>query len=473
MSLALAASLSFVSTSLLGLWLWHMNKVMTTVPPDALALSPHRWTVPEIRERAAQVTKQPLNTLPHLPPATGRRYVVIGGSGFVGGRIVLHLLLRGENPKNIRIVDIRRPTRWDLLTEQASQVGVVIADVRDLDSVRAAFKAEWPADANMDKGITVIHSAAGLRYYERHVSFIGRSAMLNVEGTRNVLAAAQEAGVGIFVFTSSGTIPLKRTNFWVFPWQKRPESLVQVLDDSAPAPRKHEEFFSNYPYTKLLAENLVREADAPSKGFRTGCLRPGSAVIGWGGDLLAEEYLKRGVNPSWVRPIIQSMTYVENVSYAHLLYEARLLEAQKAPPDAPIQRLGGDTFMITDTGDPISFSDLYLALSSLTDGRTEFPPLPASPMFLLAHAIEFYYKLQSRLPWLLPPIKGEIVNVQPALFDLAMVHIKIDDSRARLPPEEGGLGYRAPWTTLDGVCQLVRDHLESERLKQEASEKKS
>ncbi|CAA7267679.1 unnamed protein product [Cyclocybe aegerita] len=71
-------------------------------------------------------------------------------------------------------------------------------------------------------------------------------------------------------------------------------------------------------------------------------------------------------------------------------------------------------------------------------------------MFLLAHAIEFYYKLQSRLPWLLPPIKGEIVNVQPALFDVAIVHIKIDDPRARLPPEEGGLGYRAPWTTLDG-----------------------
>ncbi|CAA7267678.1 unnamed protein product [Cyclocybe aegerita] len=199
-----------------------------------------------------------------------------------------------------------------------------MADVRDLDSVRAAFRTEWPADANMGRGITVIHSAAGLSYYERHASFIGRSAMLNVEGTRNVLAAAQEAGVDIFIFTLSGTIPLKRTNFWLFPWQKRPESLVQVLNDSTLASRKHEEFFSNYPYTKLLS--------------------PGrESLIGWGGDLLAEEYLKRGVNPSWVRPIIQSMTYVENVSYAHLLYEARLLEAQKAPPDAPVQKLGGDT----------------------------------------------------------------------------------------------------------------------------------
>jgi len=59
----------------------------------------------------------------------------------------------------------------------------------------------------------------------------------------------------------------------------------------------------------------------------------------------------------------------------------------------------------------------------------------------------------------LSDITEDIVNLQPSLFDLASIHLKMDDSRARLSLEEGGIGYQASWTTLQGVCQLVRDHL--------------
>ncbi|KAJ3515640.1 hypothetical protein NLJ89_g1642 [Agrocybe chaxingu] len=354
-----------------------------------------------------------------------------------------------------------------MLSGKATEVGFVAADIRDVNSVRAAFNASWPTENR--KGTTVIHSAAGMRYFERHESLVYRSAGLNIDGARNVLNVAQETpGVDIFLFTSSGSIPIPRTNFWGFPWN--PKGQVQVVHDLDPQLEKHEEFFSNYSYTKFLAETLVRKADNPKKGFRTGCLRPGSAIYGAGGDLMAGAYLKKGVNPSWIRPIIQSMAYVENVSYAHLVYEARLIEAQTAPADAPIQKLGGDCFLITNTGDPISYGDLYFALNTLTDGRATFPIVPAGPMFLLAHLIEFYHLLQSRLTFL-PPLQGDIINLQPSLFSLVTVHVKLDDSRARLPPSEGGLGYQAPWTTLDGVCQLVSDHLKEEA--EEAKDKKA
>ncbi|CAA7267670.1 unnamed protein product [Cyclocybe aegerita] len=399
--------------------------MMTAVPPEALALSPHRWTVSEIRNAASQISQTPLNTLPYLPPATGRRYIVVGGSGFVGGWIVLHLLLRGENPKNIRIVDIRRPTRKDMLTGRALEVGFVAADIQDLASVREAFTTRWPTGADTSNAVTVIHTAAGMRYYERHPSLLARSAALNVEGTRNVLTAAKEGDIDIFIYTSSGSIPVRNTNFWFWPWQKRPETLVQVV------------------------KTLVREADDPKKGFRTGCIRPGSGIYAH--------------STRWLGPMIQSAVYVENVSYAHLLYEARLLEALVAPPNAPVQTLGGETYLITDSGNPVAYDDVYLALSTLTNDRVTFPPIPASPILVVAHLIEMYYLLQSRLPSVLPPIKGDAVKVQPPLFNLTMIHLKIDDSRARLSCSEGGLGYQGPWSTLDGVCQVVSNHLEGEK----------
>lgn len=212
----------------------------------------------------------------------------------------MHLLARGEDPRNIRVVDMRRPVREDLLFGKAAEVGFVVANVCDLASLRAAFSAHWP-DSNSKTKITVFHTVSTMRYYERHPFFIPRSTDINVTGTRNVLTVVKESEVDIFIYTSSASIPVPRTNFWVWPWQTHPTTSVQVVKDEfhlARAKRKHSEFFSNYSYTKYIAERQVCEADSPSDGFRTGCLRPGNAIYGSGGDLNAGAYLVRGNNPS-------------------------------------------------------------------------------------------------------------------------------------------------------------------------------
>lgn len=159
---------------------------------------------------------------------------------------------------------------------------------------------------------------------------------------------------------------------------------------------------------------------------------------------------------SWAAPMIHSFSYVENVSYAHLLYEHRLLEAE-AHPSRPI--LSGQSFCIADSGNPISYGDLYLALNTLSKGAARFPPLPPAPLFLLANLIEFYYVTQARFLHFLPALSGDIVNLQPSMFSLVTIHFKVDHSRAELSPDQGGLGYRPPWTTLEGVCQLVQDYV--------------
>lgn len=54
---------------------------LTRLPPDALAISPHRWTDEEILETYAKLKDGPKSLFEggKLPPKTGRRYIVTGG----------------------------------------------------------------------------------------------------------------------------------------------------------------------------------------------------------------------------------------------------------------------------------------------------------------------------------------------------------------------------------------------------------
>lgn len=57
----------------------------------------------------------------------------------------------------------------------------------------------------------------------------------------------------------------------------------------------------------------------------------------------------------------------------------------------------------------------------------------------------------------LPKVSGDLAILQPALFSISDVNVIADDSRARLKPEQGGLGYSAPLTSLDGMCKEVEE----------------
>ena len=53
---------------------------LTRLPPEALAISPHRWTDEEILETYARLKDGPKSLFEgKLPPKTGRRYIVTGG----------------------------------------------------------------------------------------------------------------------------------------------------------------------------------------------------------------------------------------------------------------------------------------------------------------------------------------------------------------------------------------------------------
>ena len=87
-------------------------------------------------------------------------------------------------------------------------------------------------------------------------------------------------------------------------------------------------------------------------------------------------------------------------------------------------------------------------------------------MLILSHLVELYHLtrevLGAKIPFIqkvLSPVSGDLINLQPSLFALMQVHLIFDDSRARLSPEKGGLGYQGSWTTIQGVHRTYREHV--------------
>ena len=153
------------------------------------------------------------------------KILVTGGTGFLGRRVVAELAPRHE----VRV--LVRPGR----SRAAFPPGVEVAagDVSDRLGLRRA--AEGCA--------AVVHAAALVKILAPAREF----DRINVEGLRNALAAAEQAGVSRFLYVSSFMA--------LGPTERGPGG---VLDESAePADRV---WINDYERTKTLADRLARQA---------------------------------------------------------------------------------------------------------------------------------------------------------------------------------------------------------------------
>jgi UDP-glucose 4-epimerase len=114
------------------------------------------------------------------------RYLITGGSGYIGSRLVERLSER-EDTERILICDVRPPRVFRPNVEYRE------LDVRDGAAVRSAVAGERP-DA-------LIHLAFILNPMHDEAAMYD----IDVGGTHNVLEAAAEAGVGHVLVTSSST----------------------------------------------------------------------------------------------------------------------------------------------------------------------------------------------------------------------------------------------------------------------------
>ena len=368
----------------------------------------------------------------------------------MGSQIALHLLSNGTPPEAIRLVDLRPPTRPELSAPPASTIPFFQADITSSGAVLNAFEAPWSSSVS-NLPLTVFHTAALIQYSERAELLYHRCAKVNVVGTAHVVAAAKAVGANILVYTSSSIIAAEPVGWFFPPWRRQPHNYTQILTekDFFMPLRSRELMASNYARSKAEAERLVCEVD-DKNGMRTGAIRPGNAVYGSQGDYALSILLQKGNVPTFVAPNVQNWVHAGNVALAHLDFEATLLG-----PYA--DRSAGRPFSVTDNGPPVRFKDLYLIfMTSRTSGFIVTYPSPLL-LLLFAHVIEAWSIVVNRFPFIqrfLPEPTGDISLLQPSTFVSASNCI-VDDSSARKSPEEGGIGYRAVCTSLEGVCSQV------------------
>lgn len=165
------------------------------------------------------------------------RVLVIGGSGFIGTRLISALLERGHAVRNLDLVE----------SAQHPEI-TTIGDVRDASQLTAAAAGH---DA-------IVHLAAEHR---DDVTPLSRYTEVNIDGSAAVIAAAEANGIERIVFTSTVA---------VYGLDKN-----DAAEDTEPEP------FNEYGRTKLEAERLFRAwADAdPARSLTV--VRP-SVVFGEG-----------------------------------------------------------------------------------------------------------------------------------------------------------------------------------------------
>ena len=317
---------------------------------------------------------------------------VTGGSGFIGGALVRRLVADGFTVRALA----RSDASADAVRERGAEP--VRGDLDDVASMTAGAAGCEVA----------FHCAAHLGDWGSRAEF----ERGNVQGTRNALAAARQAGVRRFVHVGTEAALLAG------------EPLIEV-DERAPLRFDSPALYSS---TKARAEDAVIEANR--NGLETVVVRPRFV---WGrGDttlLPVMTEMVRSGRFAWVGGGRHrtSTTHVDNV------VEGLLLGAERGAP--------GGVYFVTD-GETVVFRDFITRLLA-TQGVT--PPGRSVPT-AVARAVA----ATGETAWRLLPLPGRPPITRLAVW-VSALETTIDITRARTE-----LGYAPVRTIDDGLEELSR-----------------
>ncbi|KAJ8611574.1 hypothetical protein MRB53_037877 [Persea americana] len=248
------------------------------------------------------------------------RVLLTGAAGFVGTAIAQ--ALHEQHPEwTLILTDIRHPSNPPI------QATFIPADITSLSACNSLIRSARPD--------IVIHTAGVVpplahRYCPgREVS--AQVFRVNVDGTRNLLAAAKAPShaeirtkVKGFVYTSSCTVLTDATS---------PSIDYPNYSESHPLPARHHV----YGASKAKAEALVLAANEGDGEFKTTALRP-SVVFGPGDTALVPTLhacIAKGETPFVIGDgcNLYDFAYVGNVADAHVLAVENLLAHASANAD--------------------------------------------------------------------------------------------------------------------------------------------
>jgi len=320
---------------------------------------------------------------------------VTGGSGFVGGAAIMELVARG--------VPVRALARSGAAADKVRALGAapVAGDLGSVDAMREGMRG----------CVAMIHAAAKVEDWGKREDFFAAT----IQGTRNALAAAREAGTKMFVHIGTEAVlagggPIVRA------------------DETTPYPAVPNGL---YPWSKGQAERDVVAAN--SVDFTTVAVRP-RFIWGRGDTTLLPQVARAMQSGAWAwfggGHHLMSTCHVRNV------IEGTLLAAERGR--------GGEIYFLTD-GEPVDFRDFLTRLAA-TQGVVA--PAREAPMWLLeavAAGGEFIWQALSLGGR--PPMTRTAVN-------LLFREVTVVDRKAR-----NELGYTSHVSIEQGLEELRTDHL--------------
>lgn len=279
-----------------------------------------------------------------MPPIA----LVTGATGCVGANVVAALLERGYAVRALR----RATSTTDALDDLDPEP--TIGDILDPPSLVEAMRG----------CALVFHVAAVSEYWRTPPDRIYR---VNVEGTRNVLAAAREAGVGRVIYTSSvGALGIPQPG--------------RLLDESATFNLPPARFV--YGHSKHLAEQVVQETVA--RGLDVVIVNPagvmGARDVHWiGGSVLRA--VRRGLG-CFAPPGGLNWVDAETAGLGHVLAAERGRTGER-------YILGGEN---------ISHRAALETVAEVVGGREPLATLPRPLMSLVAWLTDGVNTLKPGIP---------------------------------------------------------------------------
>ncbi|KKK19600.1 hypothetical protein ARAM_000360 [Aspergillus rambellii] len=255
--------------------------------------------------------------------------VISGGCGFVGAATARAFAERYADCA-ITIIDLHPPNPAHPVPDHTSFIQL---DITNADQVSKACQQVRPDVVIHTAGLVPVLAERFGRGLEKDVWRI------NVEGTRNMLAAAKESGVKAFVYTSTCCVV---TDQMGMPYPN--------IDERWPTPRTS----LIYGESKAAAEAMVLQESCNT--MATCALRP-SVLCGPGDYQLVPAIhacIAKGETPFVIGDgfNLWDVTYVTNIADAHVLAAENLTSFRTA---------AGEAFFIQNN-EPIAFRDFCLAI---------------------------------------------------------------------------------------------------------------
>ncbi|XP_015262312.1 PREDICTED: 3 beta-hydroxysteroid dehydrogenase type 7 [Gekko japonicus] len=301
----------------------------------------------------------------------GKVYLVTGGCGFLGKRLVRMLLEKEPDLAEVRVFDLHLDESMHQLDR--GKVVLIKGNIGNLQEVEAAVRGAH----------VVIHAASLVDVWGRFPpSKIGE---VNVHGTQNVIEACVTQGTQYLVYTS--TMEVVGPNAKGDPFYRKDEDTKYEVINHKP-----------YPMSKAKAEKLIIEANGrPIQGGKklvTCALRP-TGIYGEEHPLMKEFYEKGLATKRCMIRTIPASTehgrvYVGNVAWMHLLAAQKMQETPLA--------IGGQVYFCYDASPYKSYEDFNMEFL----GPCGFRLLGSRPLlpFWLLYCMAWFNAL---LQWLLKP----------------------------------------------------------------------